>query len=363
MLKKAGFYTLCSSNAMAKSIARRLNDLKQKEALIKHLDPNDTDRVHFLACNARSCVRCMWARQKHRWQRDFLQDASRPGSQSWIPPALGTDGVLRFGCAACKLAGASTAFATCNITPKIIQQSTWVHHEATEVHKKAIAKIKGVTVEDPELRVAPSAENFLALLKLIRANKSCTYNTLIDIGKRKKLRRMTWCLAEARRSMYRDQILKAVSSNLHQDSRKGRLAIRFQCCGNALSPTAGVLGTANIAKDYSLDARGLQRATIAIIQQFATPKLDPPNAPPDHAAQMMPEIENKFKTCVELFDADAAADEQLAGKLLQGKPVMKAHGSQTFDGYLENLRVRNKDTPHGTRRTCICCTPWHACME
>ena len=105
-----------------------------------------------------------------------------------------------------------------------------------------------------------------------------------------------------------------------------------------------------LQQDFSLDARGLQRATISIIEQFASPRSDPPGAPAEYEAKMNTDIENKFKTCVELFDADAAADEQLAGKLLRGRSI-GAHGNQTYDGYLSNLKVQNKDKPHGTRRT------------
>ena len=52
---------------------------------------------------------------------------------------------------------------------------------------------------------------------------------------------------------------------------------------------------------------------------------------------------------VELFNADAAPDEQLAGKLLRGATSAE---SQEFTGIFGNLKVLNKDKPHASRRTC-----------
>ena len=59
-----------------------------------------------------------------------------------------------------------------------------------------------------------------------------------------------------------------------------------------------------------------------------------------------PETLENVKSCVELFDTDAAADEVLCGKMLSN-----GVGGGDMAAYLPNMKIRNKDKAHGSRRT------------
>ena len=58
---------------------------------------------------------------------------------------------------------------------------------------------------------------------------------------------------------------------------------------------------------------------------------------------------------VEVFNADAAADEQLAGRELRGATPMEKNSvtdiGHSYRGIFNNMLVVSKDKPHGARRT------------
>ena len=57
---------------------------------------------------------------------------------------------------------------------------------------------------------------------------------------------------------------------------------------------------------------------------------------------------------IEVFNADAAADEQLSGAMLQVREVLGGGGVANSEvmprNRLPNLKIVNKDKPHGARR-------------
>ena len=167
------------------------------------------------------------------------------------------------------------------------------------------------------------------------------------VGKRWKCRKMKFCLAEAKRQLVRKALREAIVIAVHQDGRKGRLAIRFNTCNNKLETYQGVLGSANLAKDFSMDAIGMRDATLAIIQNICTPKLWLPFRRPGRKVEASTFI-NVFDK-LELFDADAAEDETVARKLLRGARQGNDNG-QVFDTMFPNLKICNRDKPHGSRR-------------
>ena len=53
---------------------------------------------------------------------------------------------------------------------------------------------------------------------------------------------------------------------------------------------------------------------------------------------------------IEMFNADAASDEVLVGKLLAGRRVGIGAGQIAMDDVFANLRILHKDKPHASRR-------------
>lgn len=174
--------------------------------------------------------------------------------------------------------------------------------------------------------------SFFQFLSLVFMTKLCQ---AIDSSRFKK-RQLVYCLAEGCRQATADYLLGAESMSIHQDSRKARLAVRFRAAaGVSLDFRWGFLGARNLALAQDLSASGIRDGTLNIIADFAEP-----SDPPPHKVRMqrrqMPKLRAHILRTVELFNADGAADEQLAGNLLK----------QSFP----NLVVVNRDRAHACRR-------------
>jgi hypothetical protein len=73
-----------------------------------------------------------------------------------------------------------------------------------------------------------------------------------------------FCLAEAKRDSVREFLKSASVIAIHQDSRKGRLAIRVSAANPNLQTLYGFLGSADLASEFSLDAVGIRNATLMV---------------------------------------------------------------------------------------------------
>ena len=73
-----------------------------------------------------------------------------------------------------------------------------------------------------------------------------------------------FCLAEAKREVLRKFLRSASVIAVHQDARKGRLAIRFSAANSKLETMHGFLGSADLAGEFSLDAIGIRNATLVV---------------------------------------------------------------------------------------------------
>ena len=317
---------------------------------VARLPKDDLDRVHWERCELKRCGWCLWAVKKDQWQKQFhMPDAPQ---ESWIHTAH-QENTVKFGCVICMAAKSRlnarymTDWAKGSMEPYRIQKSSFTIHQQSNTHFRAAQLWQVLDPDEADIippHVAPADDVFSRVLELTRAGK-CT-GDVKGVGSYKKVRCMKWCLAEAVRQLKRRQIARSLAASTHQDGRKGRLAVRFTSCGDELIPFCGVLGSVNLAKDYTLDAVGMTKATIDIVRDFCTPLKNPPykdNTAPVCNEQLVKHIQR----IVELFDADAASDEQLAGKLLQGD-----HSAGIGeDAFFSNLRVHNKDKAHGSRRT------------
>ncbi len=209
-------------------------------------------------------------------------------------------------------------------------------HAASATHKAALA--------EPGGRAPFEAPSPAAFAKVFRAFRKRTIGEdgLDGVGKRKKVTRMIYCLAEAVRQRTRIWLSDASSLTIHSDASQGRLLVRGQMCGHDICPRYCLLGTAVIREDPS--ALGISEAIVRALRDLATPLCSTPGSTTAPQAPYLPALTH-ICSIVEVFNADAASDEQLAGTLVAGGldyavPL----------GVFPHLKVISKGKPHGARR-------------
>ncbi len=101
-----------------------------------------------------------------------------------------------------------------------------------------------------------------------------------------------------------------------EDGNKGRIALRFIACGDDLVPHAGLMGLCDIAKLYSQTAAGIKSGTLDVIKSACTALANAPFKKDVGVHDM--QLQDHILKHIELWNTDAAEDEVLAGKLLQG---------------------------------------------
>ncbi|CAK0823904.1 unnamed protein product, partial [Prorocentrum cordatum] len=187
--------------------------------------------------------------------------------------------------------------------------------------------------------VAPSVGAFQAVLAHFQEGKARSSAGVQDVGKRKKVRVMGFCLAEAVRMSQREFIAGARSLTIMQDSRKHKLLMRFKAANDDLDVREGVLGHIQLKQGAGAD--DLMKASMRIITNFCTPLLGAPRnrAPRVKVDQaLLKAVLHK----IERYAADAAPDEQLAGNLLRGRPY-RAPSVKEMWSPLPNLRIVSRE--------------------
>lgn len=119
-----------------------------------------------------------------------------------------------------------------------------------------------------------------------------------------KFTKMLQCFAGASRSVMRSAVLRSRSISIQQDVRKAKLLIQFTCADDRLNLTTGVLGQCDlVASDFGLSARGVWAGTAYIVHKFCM----------TDSGISDDEVLKALREKTELFAADGAYDEQLAG--------------------------------------------------
>ncbi len=200
------------------------------------------------------------------------------------------------------------------------------------------------------MATAPSEDDFLRVLKDFRNGKSNGDDGVHDCAKRKKLRRMKFCLAEALRVRTHIALRQAAALTLHSDESKGYLILRGQMCGEDLCPQHLLLGTVHLASRFESSGIGIASGVVTCLRELATPLLGAPFTAT--AADEPEDTELLLHMCniVEVFNADAAYSEQLAGKLLQKGNQDANDAELQLARVFPNMVVVGQDKPHGARR-------------
>ena len=172
------------------------------------------------------------------------------------------------------------------------------------------------------------------------------------VGGQKKVRKIVWCLAEAnrelKRQLWRDgkgpEHEKLVqSTTLFQDTRKGRLSLRFTAASSCAERRAGHFGTIDISEN--LDALGVMQGTMNALKTFCTPCQSPPHCERPPAAELDVNLLQRVVQSIEVYVTDSAGDEIRAGFMLAGQSA-----TSMLQPHFPGLRVVSRDKPHATRR-------------
>ena len=160
-----------------------------------------------------------------------------------------------------------------------------------------------------------------------------------------KMKLVAWCLSESVRLELRQKLIRADVVALHQDARQGVLLVRVTaCCKRKLEVTSAVLG---VVRDFGTTAPDILEATSRIVEEALAP--DPRHDDGiDAVADFWPKVE--------VYDADGASDEQLAGRILVG--LMMHPATRQRSTLAPNLRVVVRDRTHAATR--IIKAPWSA---
>ena len=79
---------------------------------------------------------------------------------------------------------------------------------------------------------------------------------------------MKFVLAEAHRMLMRMFLKEADVISLHQDARAGYLMMRFQACNVDMVKMVGLLGIADIAKEFRSSEYGLKDAAHLLMDRY-----------------------------------------------------------------------------------------------
>ena len=314
------------------------------------------DREHARLCRRKGCPRCCWINNGKSWRASVgpwlaarVNDKERRWGIgcTWCAEAAtaGMDDVVALGLPSCAKSPFVTFSVTSTSSTKVKAQRL-KQHESSPFHLAVAAFAKSGTV--PLDDAAPTVDEFDQVYKeTMKGNGS----SCVLFGQR-KVRRMLWCLAETRRTLYRDALKKAVTICLSQDARATRYVIRFRAVSDTLQVTEGLLSLARIVgTPECMGADAARFAVLSGIESGCSATRAPGTTStlaPNHA--LAAQVARK----VECFAADAAGDEQLAGSELSGNVTMagpavrELHGVMLQD--LPNLKVVGRDRAHAARR-------------
>lgn len=237
------------------------------------------------------------------------------------------------------------AFGTFEVKQSEMKLTRLQRHEETETHAKAWQMASAATglpgpQRDEDPVNAPPAVLFQDALKRRLDGLACEAGLPAHGIGPDKMRKLSFCLAEAKRMMVRTWLMdKAKTIALQQDERHQRLLLRFTAASDTLERKSGVIG---LAKHFGSGAGTVSKTTEGVIRAFCSPGAMAPGR--QQADSLNQDLLEAIRSKTEVFVADAAGDEQKAGELLRRRP--------TTDGepFLPNIRLGFRDGAHASRR-------------
>ena len=299
-------------------------------------------QVRRRSCGARvshsAAVRRKFNQNIKMWSSMFPIDAATPGLGTWIASKRSERQGFRVGCLVCAIARASGRYAAFQVTTcAALSAQHLQQHAASKVHRAAasLVVLHGNVVDNA---TAPSKQQFQDVLG--DCLKGVPDSGHDGVGCQLKLKQMSWCLSEAVLKQDRDALKRAASITIHQYAAAPHLLVRFTASMPDLSVRRGFLG---VAKDSGTTSEHIRQATEQVLNDFCTPRLSPPGKHTAQCQGLDPELQAAIQKRVHVFDADGAADEQRAGRLL----MTSSCGSPAVFPHIDTLM---RDQAHASRR-------------
>jgi hypothetical protein len=184
--KTLGTKRFGNSKAPAKTLVSP-KDMGQAPAI-------EEDLEHVEACqSSKQCPRCYFLRNK-----EVLEEATPVKyfkSSSWLEARI-VDGVWGVGCLVCAAAGMQTDFSTFSIR-SYLHMGNFKRHGATSQHQKAL-NLLNLDNAKTDQKLAPDLSEWKLILDHRRGVASLSFSLSVEqLGKRFKITKMQWCLAEA----------------------------------------------------------------------------------------------------------------------------------------------------------------------
>lgn len=139
-----------------------------------------------------------------------------------------------------------------------------------------------------------------------------------------------------------------------QDVRAGRLLIRFKGGDCKLKAFSGVIGQVLLTRNFSLCSDGLKAGALQVVNTYCMRRACPPTTRTRTIVDTP--LAKRFRSLVEVWNTDAAADEHLAGAKMKDDPNLMTSrwDSQLALGKKEdgmpNIILCTVDTTHAARR-------------
>ena len=308
------------------------------------------ERTH--AAGAGKCNKCCYARNRRNWFQLTPLDGKADVRTTWLcaRPVDVPDSEWGVGCKACSWAAKSVPIAAeersagpyinVSVCGASLRLANLRRHAASTFHQESVKaylqrQSAGGASSLPVLGSAPPMEAFKDAWLGLRKSGG-------DLKERKR-RTLEWCLFEAVRDKELEFLAKATCISIMLDERNGRLLIKYSAANHKLDVRVGCLAQ---LRDAGATSRDVATAVHTAVARFCTRRVLHPGinagkarSEPNQAAQ------DHIRTHIEMFTADGASNEQLAGKMLhptslRGDLAMK----------LPALRLVIRDKAHATRR-------------
>ena len=306
------------------------------------------------------CLKCRWAAKRGCWLRRTALGSAV--ARSWLQAKSPNAFAWGVGCKACGWAARAMSadavaatdiadrrgYQTFDIAGEGLRLSNFKRHATTRAHKEAVvAYLRHLANKGSSgaclLNAVPGVQEFGEAWQAIRLGAGAASSMVKKHGHRKH-RSMEWCLFEALRDRELAFLLQATCISISLDERNGRLLMKYSAVGDGLEPRWGCLA---ICRDSGAHSRDVAAAVLAAVRRFCKRRvLHPGLNIGRRKLQHDPAAADAICSRIEMFTADGASNEQLAGKMLH--PTSLRHGGAA--GKLPNLRMVLRDKAHASRR-------------
>ena len=277
---------------------------------------------------------------------DLNESNRRLAKTSWVEARIDGNGVFGIGCLACSAnpdtKGRMRAFSKFEVR-QLSMLKVWhlKRHAENPLHKLNVLKLLGVPLGPNCVPVdrSPPVEQFAKVLAHVREGRAFN-GGILDVGKKDKLQRMTFCLFEAVMRIDRASLGKAESISLRRDESKGHLFIRFACVDKNFTLRVGLFDSLYPCKPGATECVA---ATRVMMKKVSTKNLGAPNSKVKklHLKPLNRHIRNTTRQMI----TDAASYERLACR-----KQYEGVNHDDRDVLTPNLRVSTLDMMHRSGR-------------